>query len=132
MFFFSPIVTAMSLYMALIYGVLYLHFVTIPLLFGPRSIHGLFTYGWKNGNEGLAYLGAGKLSPCGEMDGLIAYLSGLGCYVSTVFCLFTLNRSYRALAKKYGYQKPEFRMLFMQVRRLKVYPGPIFNDLRLG
>ncbi|KAF7330542.1 MFS domain-containing protein [Mycena venus] len=98
MFLFSPIVTAMSLYMALIYGVLYLHFVTIPLLFGPRSIHGLFTYGWKNGNEGLAYLGA-----------------GLGCYVSTVFCLFTLNRSYRALAKKYGYQKPEFRMLWMQI-----------------
>ncbi|KAJ7364004.1 major facilitator superfamily domain-containing protein [Mycena albidolilacea] len=106
MFFFSPIVTAMSLYMALIYGVLYLHFVTIPLLFGPRSIHGLFTYGWKNGNEGLAYLGA-----------------GLGCYVSTVFCLFTLNRSYRALAKKYGYQKPEFRMLFMQIGMIFVPAG---------
>ncbi|KAF7374920.1 MFS domain-containing protein [Mycena sanguinolenta] len=70
MFLFSPIVTAMSLYMALIYGVLYLHF-------------DLFTYGWKNGNEGLAYLGA-----------------GMGCYISTIFCLFTLNRSYRGLVKK--------------------------------
>lgn len=62
MFLFCPIVTAMSLYMALIYGVLYLHFVTIPLLFGSNPVFGLFTYGWTNGNEGLAYLGAGKLN----------------------------------------------------------------------
>jgi len=92
--------------MALIYGVLYLHFVTIPLLFGSNPVFGLFTYGWTNGNEGLAYLGA-----------------GLGCYISTVFCLLTLNRSYRALAKKYGYQKPEFRMLFMQIGMLFVPIG---------
>ncbi|KAF7312275.1 MFS domain-containing protein [Mycena indigotica] len=98
MFLFAPIVTAMSLYMAIIYGVLYLHFVTIPLLFGPRAVFGLFTYGWQDGNEGLAYLGA-----------------GLGCYVSTIICLFTLNRSYRAMARRYGRHKPEFRMLFMQI-----------------
>ncbi|KAJ6513291.1 major facilitator superfamily domain-containing protein [Mycena sanguinolenta] len=106
MFLFSPIVTVMSLYMALIYGVLYLHFVTIPLLFGEKPVHNLFTYGWKNGNEGLAYLGA-----------------GMGCYLSTIFCLFTLNRSYRALVKKYGYQKPEFRMLFMQIGMIFVPAG---------
>ena len=60
MILFAPISTAMSFYMALIYGILYLHLVTIPLLFGPVPLYGLFTYGWQNGNEGLAYLGAGK------------------------------------------------------------------------
>ncbi|KAF7316844.1 MFS domain-containing protein [Mycena chlorophos] len=106
MFFTAPIVTTMSMYMALIYGVLYLHFVTIPLLFGPSPLFGLFTYGWKNGNEGLAYLGA-----------------GVGCYVATIFCLFTLNRSYRALERRYGGHKPEFRMLFMQIGMLFVPIG---------
>lgn len=59
MLLFAPIATTMSLYMSLIYGVLYLHLVTVPLLFGPIPQDGLFTYGWKNGNDGLAYLGAG-------------------------------------------------------------------------
>ncbi|KAJ6462602.1 major facilitator superfamily domain-containing protein [Mycena sanguinolenta] len=110
MFLFSPIVTAMGLYMALVYGVLYLHLVTIPLLFGPKSISGLFTYGWKNGNEGLAYLGA-----------------GIGCFLATGFCLLTMNRSYRALAKKYGEQRPEFRMLWMQIC-IQTYLVDAFNQ----
>jgi hypothetical protein len=59
MLLFAPVATIMSLYMALIYGVLYLHIVTIPLLFGPVPHFGLFTYRWQDGNEGLAYLGAG-------------------------------------------------------------------------
>jgi hypothetical protein len=59
MILFAPIVTTMSGYMALIYGVLYLHLVTIPLLFGPHPLYGLFSYRWQGGNEGLAYLGAG-------------------------------------------------------------------------
>lgn len=59
MLLFAPTATLMSVYMSIIYGVLYLHIVTIPLLFGPEPLYGLFTYGWKDGNEGLAYLGAG-------------------------------------------------------------------------
>ncbi|CAK5283760.1 unnamed protein product [Mycena citricolor] len=113
MFFTAPIVTAMSLYMALIYGILYLHFVTIPLLFGPTPHFGLFTYAWQHGNEGLAYLGAGMFLR------LHARCPGcrIRCGMLTValFCLFTLNRSYRALSRKYGEHKPEFRMLFMQI-----------------
>ncbi|KAI0320184.1 major facilitator superfamily domain-containing protein [Amylostereum chailletii] len=109
MLLFAPVVTTMSIYMALIYGILYLHLVTIPLLFGPESQYGLFTYGWRNGNEGLAYLGA-----------------GIGCLISTVFCAFTLlNRSYRDLCRRYGGQKPEYRMLFMQIGML-VVPGGLF------
>lgn len=62
MLFTAPIVTTMSVYMSVIYGILYLHIITIPLLFGPFPLYGLFTYGWKNGNDGLAYLGAGAHS----------------------------------------------------------------------
>jgi len=106
MLLFAPIVTTMSLYMSLIYGVLYLHLVTIPLLFGPRPLFGLSTYGWQNGNTGLAYLGA-----------------GVGCLLSLVACIFTLNRTYRALSKKYGTSKPEFRMPAMQIGMLIVPAG---------
>lgn len=60
MLFLAPIVTTMALYVSLVYGVLYLHIVTIPLLFGPVPLYGLFTYGWQGGNEGLAYMGAGE------------------------------------------------------------------------
>lgn len=60
MLLFAPIATAMAGYISIVYGILYLHIVTIPLLFGPESVAGLFTYGWQNGNEGLAYLGIGK------------------------------------------------------------------------
>ncbi|TFK34080.1 major facilitator superfamily domain-containing protein [Crucibulum laeve] len=98
MLFLAPIVTTMSLYMAIIYGILYLHLTTIPLLFGPKPSFGLFTYKWTGGNDGLAYLGAGT-----------------GCYVSIIVCLFTLNRSYRWLCKRYKSEKPEFRMPFMQL-----------------
>ncbi|KZT09238.1 MFS general substrate transporter [Laetiporus sulphureus 93-53] len=108
MLLFAPIVTTMALYMALIYGILYLHIVTIPLLFGPTPLYGLFTYRWHDGNEGLAYLGAGS-----------------GCYISIFFCIVTLNRSYRWLCKKYDTQKPEFRMPAMQLGMLLV-PGGLF------
>jgi hypothetical protein len=60
MLIFSPVVTTMSIYMFLVYGILYLQIVTIPLLFGPEPLYGLFTYQWKDGNEDLAYLGPGR------------------------------------------------------------------------
>lgn len=101
MLLFAPISTVMSLYMALIYGLMYLQLVTIPLLFGPTPVYGLFTYGWQNGNEGLAYLSA-----------------AVGCLLSLVTSILTLNRSYRALCKKYGTKKPEYRMPLMQVGML--------------
>ncbi|KAI0923194.1 hypothetical protein AcV7_005778 [Taiwanofungus camphoratus] len=108
MLFLAPIVTTMALYVSLVYGVLYLHIVTIPLLFGPVPLYGLFTYGWQGGNEGLAYMGAGA-----------------GCYLAIFFCIFTLNRIYRVLCKRYGTQKPEFRMPAMQFGMMLV-PGGLF------
>lgn len=102
--FLSPICTITSLYMALVFGVMYLHLVTVPLLYGPEPVYGLFSYEWKHGLEGLAYLGA-----------------GVGSVVGSVICAKFLNRSYAWIAehqlRRTGnqYNKPESRMLFLQI-----------------
>ncbi|EMD31212.1 hypothetical protein CERSUDRAFT_163295 [Gelatoporia subvermispora B] len=106
MLLFSPIASVMSLYMALIYGLMYLQLVTIPLLFDATPVFGLFTYGWHDGNEGLAYLSA-----------------AVGCLLSLITCILTLNRTYQALCRRYGQQKPEYRMPFMQIGMLIVPSG---------
>lgn len=56
MLFLSPLVFFLSLYVAFTYGVLYLLFTTIPIVFEE-------TYGWSVGASGLVYicLGAGNL-----------------------------------------------------------------------
>ncbi|TFK37419.1 major facilitator superfamily domain-containing protein [Crucibulum laeve] len=74
MLLFAPIATTMSLYMAIIYRILYLHLTTIPLLFGLKPSFGLFTYKWTGGNDGLAYLGAGT-----------------GCYASIILGMFIIS-----------------------------------------
>lgn len=48
----SPIVLLLSLYMAVVYGLLYLFFTTIPRVFSQQ-------YGFSTGLSGLAYLGIG-------------------------------------------------------------------------
>lgn len=48
----SPIVFLLSIYIATVYGMLYLMFTTIPLVFTN-------TYGWSTELTGLAYLGLG-------------------------------------------------------------------------
>jgi len=101
--FTAPICTFMSLYLALIYGVLYLHLITVTLLFGPLSLYGLFSYHWTHGTVGLAYLGA-----------------GIGSVIGTIICAKFLNRSYAYCAARYynktgiEAQMPEFRLPFLQ------------------
>ncbi|KAJ5716338.1 MFS multidrug transporter [Penicillium malachiteum] len=52
LFIKSPIVALLSLYMAVVYGLLYLFFTTISDVFKN-------TYGWSTGISGLAYMGIG-------------------------------------------------------------------------
>ncbi|RJE25314.1 Major Facilitator Superfamily [Aspergillus sclerotialis] len=52
MLIFSPVVLLLSLYAALVYGLMYLLFATIPSVFGEQ-------YGFNPGTAGLAYLGLG-------------------------------------------------------------------------
>ncbi|CEJ60542.1 Putative Synaptic vesicle transporter SVOP [Penicillium brasilianum] len=58
----SPIVLLLSLYMAVVYGLLYLFFTTIPSVFKNQ-------YGFSTGLSGLAYLGIGF----GFVIGLVLY-----------------------------------------------------------
>jgi len=58
MLFLSPLVFAISLYIAFAYGTLYLLFTTIPMVF-------METYGWKIGITGLVYLSLGAGNLCG-------------------------------------------------------------------
>lgn len=62
MLLFSPIVLTLSIYMAIIYGYLYLLFTTMTLVFEE-------TYHFSQGNVGLAFLGIG----IGSMLGLVIF-----------------------------------------------------------
>ncbi|KAJ5216403.1 uncharacterized protein N7498_002810 [Penicillium cinerascens] len=59
---FSPIVLVMSIYVALIFGILYLLFATFSMVFEGQ-------YGFSTGISGLAYLGLG----IGELAGLFTF-----------------------------------------------------------
>ncbi|CAG8977525.1 hypothetical protein HYALB_00008706 [Hymenoscyphus albidus] len=102
--FTSPICTFMSIYLSLIYGILYLHLITILLLFGPSSVYNLHSYQWTHGTTGLAYLGA-----------------GLGSLVGTVICGKFMNQSYTSALRKQerktgsAVPTPELRLPFMQI-----------------
>lgn len=97
-----------------IYGILYLYLVTIPLLYGPRPVFGLFSYRWQHGLTGLAYLGP-----------------GIGVVVGTFICAKYLNRSYVYMANRHTRKtgstepQPESRMLFLQLGKAIVPLGLI-------
>jgi MFS family permease len=86
MLLFSPIVLALSTYMAFVYGLLYLLFTTITGVFTT-------TYGFSQGLSGLSFLGLG-----------IGMLIGL-----TMFGVAS-DRILKHLTAKNGVTKPEYRL----------------------
>ena len=86
MLFLSPIVFLLSLYVAVIYGYLYLLFTTISDVFETQ-------YGFSQGSVGLSYLGIG----IGSVIGLVT----LGA---------TSDRILKRLSEKSGVKKPEYRL----------------------
>lgn len=93
--FLSPICAAMSLYMAVVYGFLYLLFTTFAFVFEDQ-------YGFSNSIVGLVYLGL-----------------GLGNFIGLALLGFTSDRVMARLAKKNGGDiKPEYRL------PLLMYAGP--------
>lgn len=64
--------------------------VTVPLIFGKKTHHGLFSYHWDSGRSGLAYIGG-----------------GCGVIVGTIFCAFTLGRVYNWMTERYGKPKED-------------------------
>jgi len=85
MLFLSPIVAALSVYMAVVYGYLYLLFTTLTLVFED-------TYHFSQGNVGLTYLGIGT----GSLLGLF------------IFGIASDKIMKRMSAK--GEMKPEYRL----------------------
>jgi len=83
----QPIVFIMAVYMALIYGTLYLLFTTFPEVF--QNI-----YGFSPGLTGLTYLGI-----------------GIGFILAILFGIPQIDKQYRRLtAKNNGISMPEFRL----------------------
>ncbi|PYH47113.1 MFS transporter [Aspergillus saccharolyticus JOP 1030-1] len=88
--FKSPIVLMLSIYMAFVYGLLYLFFTTISTVFQED-------YGWSTGISGLAYLGIG-----------IGFLTGL------TLIAFSSDRIVAKLtARNAGKFEPEMRLVTM-------------------
>jgi hypothetical protein len=86
MLIFSPIVLLLSIFVAVIYGYLYLLFTTITEVFTEQ-------YGFSQGSVGLAYLGI-----------------GIGSLLGLAFLGVTSDRILSYLTKKHGGSKPEFRL----------------------
>jgi hypothetical protein len=86
MLLFSPIVLALSTYMAFVYGLLYLLFTTITGVFTR-------TYGFSQGLAGLSFLGL----DVGMMLGLVMF--GLAS-----------DRTLKRLSAANGVTKPEYRL----------------------
>ncbi|KAL4893401.1 MFS general substrate transporter [Aspergillus ambiguus] len=84
---FNPIVLITSLYMAIMYGIVYLLFATFSVVFQTE-------YGWKEGISGLAYMGIGV----GSVLGVLMF----GRYS---------DRIYTILTEKHGEAKPEYRLI---------------------
>ncbi|KAK8091375.1 uncharacterized protein PG998_015190 [Apiospora kogelbergensis] len=85
MFFTEPILFLLSLYMAFVYGILYLDFTAYPYVF-QQTRH------WDAGVSGLTFLGI-----------------GIGMTIATASSPF-INRIYGRHVKKLGGPKPEARL----------------------
>ncbi|KAF4461105.1 multidrug resistant [Fusarium albosuccineum] len=83
----SPIITGLSLYLALIYGYLYLLFTTFSTVFPEQ-------YGFGIDVLGLAFLGL-----------------GVGCVVALVVLSWLSDWLQDRLTQKHGESKPEYRLL---------------------
>lgn len=87
MLIFSPIVFLLSLFMAIVYGVLYLLFTTFTFVFTEK-------YGFTENNVGLVYIGIGV--------GMLIGLFALGLSSDRICKYLT--------AKNGGEMKPEYRL----------------------
>ena len=80
----SPIVTGLSLYLALIYGYLYLLFTTFSTVFPEQ-------YGFGTDTLGLSFIGL-----------------GIGCVLALVLLSWLSDWLQDRLTKKHGESKPEY------------------------
>ncbi|KAH0286382.1 major facilitator superfamily transporter [Aureobasidium namibiae CBS 147.97] len=84
--FGEPIVLLLSIYMAIIYGTLYLLFAAFPIVYQQKR-------GWSPGIGGLAFLGV-----------------AVGMLMAIVYCLWDNKRYKRVAASCGGFAPPEARL----------------------
>ncbi|KAI7654416.1 MFS general substrate transporter [Hortaea werneckii] len=88
MLLFSPIVSLMALYVAFVYGILYLLYTTFTFVFQQY-------YGFSDGNVGLTYIA-----------------SGIGMFIGLFLIGGSSDRILKRLAAKHGGElKPEYRLI---------------------
>ena len=85
MLFREPILFTLSLYMAFVYGILYLDFTAYPIVYGESR-------GWSKGISGLSFLGI-----------------GVGMAIATVGSPY-INKVHGHYVRKFGSPKPEARL----------------------
>jgi hypothetical protein len=85
MLLFSPIILLLSVYMAVVYGYLYLLFTTFESVFTNQ-------YGFSTGAVGLSYIGV-----------------GIGCLLGLFICGYASDRILKAKSAT-GEMKPEYRL----------------------
>ncbi|KAH6652739.1 major facilitator superfamily domain-containing protein [Truncatella angustata] len=86
MLLFSPIVTGLSLYIATVYGLVYLLFSTFSFVFDDQ-------YHIPESNRGVVYLGL-----------------AIGMLISLIISGVVCDSIYKRLTKKHGKEKPEYRL----------------------
>ena len=102
MLFLSPIVFLISLYMATVYGYLYLMFTTFPRVFEGQ-------YGFSNTSVGFTYLGV-----------------GFGSTIGLVFSGIVSDMVVKSLTKRNGGSpKPEYRLPIMTIGAF-ILPAGLF------
>jgi len=96
----EPIVIALSLYTAIIYGVLYLEFEAYPIVFQQLR-------GWNSGEGGLAFLG---LLVGVVLSVLVNIVSPCPCQMRQANRQVYINPTYMKTVKKRGRPMPEDRL----------------------
>ena len=106
LFFFSPIVSLLSIYTAVVYGYLYLVFTSETEIF--QSL-----YGFSEGSVGLIFLGVGKYNATALLNQIRNNkLLGLGALTGVVLCSATSDW-YMKKRSAGGDMKPEYRLPIM-------------------
>ncbi|BDD57581.1 hypothetical protein MPDQ_007786 [Monascus purpureus] len=98
---YEPIVIFLSLYMSIVYGILYMFFAAIPIVYQEHR-------GWNSGQSGLAFLGI-----------------AVGMIIALIVCIPENGRFARRAAERGGENPPEERLIIAMYGSFCI-PGGLF------
>ena len=119
---FSPVVVLIGVYVAVVYGYLFLILTTVGEVFEG-------TYHWAEKSVGLTYLGIGTwlsfISLIKQPPLIHASVAGIGMMIGILCCRSTLDRYLQHRTSREGVAKPEHRLPPMVLGGL-ILPGGLF------